>query len=130
MTVTMTPGPWLEALYPGEDAEALQERLDEVLAWVYYFAPCTEGSAFPNDGTKAKLIHSIVKRAMRYDHSTADGAVVSHSAGPFTQTFDNRRTTSPNVFSASQIELLRGMCGTPAQFGAVTVALGAPHGVQ
>lgn len=130
MTVTLTPGEWSTALYPGESAGAILEHITEALAWVYFFAPCLALPATPDTGHTADLARSLVKRALRYDKKTEDGSIVSQTAGPFSTTYDNRRTTAPNIFSEKQVEVLKSLCGGQAQFGAVTVPLGAPVGLS
>jgi hypothetical protein len=127
MTFSMAVDDRLRAMYTGETDEQIQERLDEMVGWVAYHAPCTARTEFDGTGPAAQVVRSLIRRAMKYEKATDDGVILSRGAGPFNQTVDNRRPTSPTPFAPDQQAILKSLCASqyvPA--GAVSVRLGPP----
>jgi len=120
----------IRGVYPSGTSDVeLDRTLESALAWVKYYAPCTESLSFPSSSNA--IVRDLVIRALRFDRDAASGAVQSRSTGPFAITVDNRQKSNGELFNENQIATLRGLCRTSAEDsyinGMVSVQLGAPR---
>lgn len=114
-------------IFPGEDDEALQVRIDGVWGRIRLLVPCYVSPDF--EDWKVAYVKSVVLEALKYKAQVAanGGAKKQMNTGPFGVTMETREQAPSTLFTKPQEESLRALCGVAgATSGGYSVKLGAP----
>lgn len=113
----------IESFTPDLDNAQRQEIITSAEALASYYAPCI--TVEPIDPRVKAIAKAIILKAIKYDLKVDEAGPTTNTEqlGPYGVTHHAPRS-SGTLFSPSQIEVLRGLCG--AQTGAYSVPLDVP----
>lgn len=100
------------------DAKA-QAMIDDASAIALLAAPCLADEDALTD-TQVAAIKAVLRGAILRWHESGSGAVQSQTAGPFSQTIDNRQQRR-GMFWPSEIEQLQDICKGEGDGGAFSI---------
>lgn len=83
-----------------------QAMIDDAVAMAALVAPCINAADFAN----ADVARAVIRGAILRWHEAGSGAAVQQTAGPYSQTIDNRQTRR-GMFWPSEITQLQNLCG-------------------
>jgi len=104
--VTITPAD-LTPFSPGIDPAKAQAMIDDALALAGTVAPCILEDTFTNPAAAKAVLRAAILRW----NDAGNGAIVSETVGPFSQTIDTSHTRR-GLFWPSEIEQLQKLCGS------------------
>jgi len=84
-----------------------QDMIDDAIALAEVYAPCLADEEFAH----RRAAKSILRGAILRWHEAGAGAVVSQTAGSYSQTVDNRQPRK-GMFYPSEIDQLKQLCRT------------------
>lgn len=102
------------------EEEKAQAMIDDATAVALMAAPCLDSEDTPLTETQLAAVKAVVRGAILRWNEAGTGALASQTAGPFSQTLDNRQQRR-SMFWPSEIEQLQNICKVEGDGGAFSI---------